>query len=117
MWGLKFSSEVIIFVSFYVVMAPNSIIEDASMTCSWCMSRCCLLTGSTRVEGAIPFKVCRISTFKTLILLSSIVSPVSCSMRVIQLSGSTRKGSERNYNSNLLWLLDLLMSMPDVLPT
>jgi hypothetical protein len=67
------SREVSIIFSFYIVMASNPIIIDTSMTCSWHVSQCCLFTGSTCVKGTIPFKMGRIATFKTLILLMSII--------------------------------------------
>jgi hypothetical protein len=108
MWGLTFSSEVIIIISFNILIAPDSITKDLSMTCSWCMSRCRLLTGSTHVEGAIQFEVSGVPTFKALVLSSSIVSSLSGLMRIIQSSRCTGEGSGKNHKSNLLWFFDSL---------
>jgi hypothetical protein len=108
MWRSTFSGEVSIVVSINIVMAPDSIIVDASMACSWWMSRCYLITGLTLVKGTIPFKMSGILAFKTLVLASSVVSSISCSMRIIRLSRCTGKGSGRNHDLNSLWFFDLL---------
>jgi hypothetical protein len=70
------SHEVSIIFSFYIIMALNPIIIDASMGCSWCVPRCCLFTGLTCVKGTIPFKMGRITTFKTLVLLMSMIPAI-----------------------------------------
>jgi hypothetical protein len=72
------------------------------------MSGCYLVTGSTGVERAVPFKVCGISALKTLILASGIVMSIGCVMRVVQLTRCARKGGGRNHNLNSLWFSDLL---------
>jgi hypothetical protein len=102
------SREVTIALSFYIKMATKSIIMDTSMTCSWCVSRCCFITSLAGVKGATPFEMCRVAAFETLILASSIILSISCSMRVIRLSRRARKGSRRDNNLNSLWLLDPL---------
>jgi hypothetical protein len=102
------SREVSIALSFYIKMATKSIIMDPSMTCSWCVSRCCFITSPAGVKGATPFEMCGIAAFKTLILVSSIISSISCSMGMIRLSRCARKGSRRDNNSNPLWFLDPL---------
>jgi hypothetical protein len=83
MWRSAFSSEVTIVVSLDFVISSESIIIDASMTCSWCMSRCYLIAGLTGVKGTIPFEVCGIPAFETLILVLSVVLSISCSVRII----------------------------------
>jgi hypothetical protein len=55
-----FSCEVFIVFPFYIEMATKSIIMNMPLACSWCMSRCYLVTDSTGVERAIPFEVCGI---------------------------------------------------------
>jgi hypothetical protein len=102
------SREVSIVFSFYIEMATRSIIMDASMTCSWCMSRCHLVASLTGVERTTPFEMCGISTFKTLILATSVISSISCLMRIIRLSRCARKGSRRDNNLNPLWFFDPL---------
>jgi hypothetical protein len=86
MCSSTFSGEVSVVFSLYVVIATNSIIMDLSMTCSWCMSRCCLSTCSTLVKGTVPFKMGRIATFKTLILSTCIISTIGSEMGVIRSS-------------------------------
>jgi hypothetical protein len=103
-----FSREVSIALPFYIKMAMKPIIMDTSMTCSWCMSRCCFITSPTGVKGTTPFEMCGIAAFKTLILASSIISSISCSMRMIRLLRRARKGSRRDNNSNPLWFFDPL---------
>jgi hypothetical protein len=107
-WRSTFPGEVTIIVSINIVMTPDSIIVNASMACSWCMPRCYLITGLTSVERATPFEVCGVSAFKTLILASSIVSSIGCTMRIVRLSRCTRKRCGRNHDSNSLWFFDLL---------
>jgi hypothetical protein len=102
------SHEVSIALSFYIKMATKSIIMDTSMTCSWCVSWCCFITSSAGVKGATPFEMCGITAFETLILASSIISSVSCSMRIIRLSRRAKKRSRRDNNLNPLWFLDPL---------
>jgi hypothetical protein len=102
------SREVSIALSFYIKMAMKSIIMDTSMTCSWCMSQCCFITSPAGVKGATPFEMCGIATFETLILASSIISSISCSMRMIRVLRRAEKGSRRDNNSNPLWFLDPL---------
>jgi hypothetical protein len=70
------SGEVFLIFSFNIVIATDSVIMDASMTCSWCVSRCCLLAGFTCVEGTVPFKMGRIATFETLILSMGVISSI-----------------------------------------
>jgi hypothetical protein len=103
-----FSCEVSIVLSFYIKMAMKPIIMDASMTCSWCMSRCCFVTSPTGVKGTTPFEMCGIAAFETLILVSSIILSISCSMRIVRLSRHARKGSRWDNNLNPLWFLDPL---------
>jgi hypothetical protein len=105
------SCEVPIIFPFYIEMATKSIIMNMPMACSWCLSRCYLITGLTGVERATPFEMCGISAFKTLILTSSIVSSIGCTMRVVQLSRCTRKGCRRDHDSNMLWLTDPLLKV------
>jgi hypothetical protein len=100
-----FSHEVPIVFPFYIKMATKS---NMSLACSWCMSRCYLVTGLTSVERAILFKVCGISAFETSILASSVVSSIGCTMRVVQLSRCTKKGCGRDHNLNSLWFSDPL---------
>jgi hypothetical protein len=102
------SREVSIAISFYIKMAMKSIIMDMSMTCSWCMSWCCFITSLAGVKGATPFEMCGIAAFETLILASSIILSISCSMRMIRVLRHARKGSRRDNNSNSLWFLDPL---------
>jgi hypothetical protein len=106
-----FSCEVPIVFPFYIEMATKSIIMNTPLACSWCMSGCYLVTGLTGVERATPFEVCGISTFETLILVSSIVMSIGCMMRVVQLSRCTRNGCGRDHNSNSLWFSDLLLKV------
>jgi hypothetical protein len=105
------SREVSIALSFYIKMATKSIIVDTSMTCSWCVSCCCFITSLAGVKGAIPFEMCGVTAFETLILALSIILSVSCSMRMIRLSRCARKGSGRDNNSNPLWLFDPLLKI------
>jgi hypothetical protein len=102
------SCEVSIALSFYIKMATKPIIMDMSMTCLWCMSWCCFITSLAAVKEATPFKMCGITTFKTLILASSIISSISCLMRMIRVLRHARKGSIRDNNLNPLWFLDPL---------
>jgi hypothetical protein len=103
-----FSHEVPIVFPFYIKMAIKSIIMNTSLACLRCMSGCYLITGSTSVERATPFEVYGVSTFKTLILASSIVTSIGCTMRVVQLLRCTRQGCGRDHDSNSLWFFDLL---------
>jgi hypothetical protein len=108
MWRSTFPGEVTIIISINIIMTPNSIIVNASMACSWCMSRCYLITGSTSVERTTPFEVCGVSAFKTLILALSIVLSIGCVMRIIRLSRCTRKRCGRKHNLNSLWFFNPL---------
>jgi hypothetical protein len=103
-----FSHEVFIVFPFYIEMATKSIVTNMPLACLRCMSRCYLVTGLTGVERAIPFEVCGISTLETLILVSSIVTSIGCTMRVVQLMRHARKGGGRDHNLNSLWFSDLL---------
>jgi hypothetical protein len=67
------SSEVSLVFSFNIIIAANSVIMDASMACSWCMSRCWLFASLAGMERTIPFEMGRIAAFKALILLASII--------------------------------------------
>jgi hypothetical protein len=78
-----FSHDVPIVFPFYIEMAMKSIIMNTPLACSWCVSGCYLVAGSTGVERATPFEVCGISAFETLILVSGIVSSIGCTMRVV----------------------------------
>jgi hypothetical protein len=102
------SCEVPIVFPFYIKMATKSIIMNMPIACSWCMSRCYLVAGSTGVERTTLFEMRGISTFETLILTLSIVLSIGCMMRVVQLSRGTRKRCGRDHNSNSLWFFDPL---------
>jgi hypothetical protein len=102
------SREVSITLPFYIKMATKPIIMDSSMTCSWCVSRCCFVTSPTGVKRTTPFEMCGIAAFETLILALSIISSISCSMRMVRLLRRVRKGSRRDNNSKSLWFLDPL---------
>jgi hypothetical protein len=106
-----FSCEVPIVFPFYIEMATKSIIMNMPLACSWCVSGCYLVAGSTSVEREIPFEVCGISTFETLILALSVVLSIGCTMRVVQLSRCTGKGCGRNHNLNSLWFSDPLLKV------
>jgi hypothetical protein len=102
------SHEVTIIFPFYIEMATKSIIMNTPLACSWCVSSCYLVAGSTGVKRATPFEMCGISTFETLILILSIVTSIGCTMRVVRLLRCTRKGCERDHDSNSLWFSDPL---------
>jgi hypothetical protein len=109
MWKSTLSSEVSIILSFNVIMTVDSIIINTSLTCSWCVSRCNLVAGSTGIEGAIPFEMRWIATLETLILSSCIVSTIGSLVRIIRLMRWAWKKDRKNYNSNSLRFPDLLM--------
>jgi hypothetical protein len=103
-----FSHEVSIILSFNIKMATNPIIIDVSMTCLWCMSRCRFITSPTGVKGTTLFEMCGIAAFETLILASSLILSIGCSMRIVRLLKGARKVSRWDNNSNPLWFLDPL---------
>jgi hypothetical protein len=47
------------------------------------MSGCYLITGSADAKRTIPFKMGRIAAFETLILMSSVVMSIGCTIRVV----------------------------------
>jgi hypothetical protein len=106
-----FSCEVPIVFPFYIKMAMKPIIVNTSLACLRCMSRCYLITGLTSVERATPFEVHGVSTFKTLILMLSIVLFIGCMMRIVCLLRCTRKGCGRDHDLNSLWFFDPLLKV------
>jgi hypothetical protein len=90
------------------MMFMDTVIVNTSSTCSWCMSRCNLIAGSTGVEEAIPFEMGWITTLETLVLSSCVVLTIGSPVRIIRLMRWAWKRGRRNYNSDLLRFLDLL---------
>jgi hypothetical protein len=83
MWKSAFSSEISIIVTVDIVMSMDSIIIHASPTGLGCMSWCYLITSSADVERTVSFKMGRVTTFKTMILMSSVITSIGHAMRVI----------------------------------
>jgi hypothetical protein len=80
---LTFSGKISIEFTFNIIMSADSIVIRSSSTCSRCISWHYLITGLTLVKGIIPFEISGDPAFKTLMLTSSIVLSISCSMRVV----------------------------------
>jgi hypothetical protein len=82
MWKSAFSGEISIIVAFNFVVSTDSIIVHASPACFGCVSWCYLITSLADVERTIPFKMGRVTAFKTMIL-SSIITSIGHAMRVV----------------------------------
>jgi hypothetical protein len=83
MWKSAFSSEVSIIVTVDIVMSINSVIVHASSAGLGCMSWCYLITSSAGVERTVPFRMGRVTAFETMILSSSVITPIGHTMRVV----------------------------------
>jgi hypothetical protein len=83
MWKSAFSGEVSIIIAFNFVVSMDSIIIHMSSACFGCMSWCYLITSLADVERTVPFKMDRVTAFETMILLSSVILSIGCTMRIV----------------------------------